>query len=351
MILAVTGHRPPKVGGYNVPNPVMTGIGDAIRADFARLTPERVLTGMALGVDQWVAWICLEMDIPFTAVLPCQDFSSRWPSHAQDEFQHLLSLASDQILVSRDNYTNGCLMERNKWLVNNCETLYAVWNGVPDGGTYSTIRYAQRQGRRVEHATISAELWEQARIAEGRAASPQQELIPRFTSGGNTVHRDRRSLTESIARTVRSVQRVGEERSLTGLFPRPRSEDEALRQMEEMSRRQQVELSRRARVNVDQEMMNLLRQYPPLPEPAPELPVRSSRAEFEHRNEMNQFEQYQVLLQNEILNGLIVPNEVIRASGARIEPPPQPVPMQKQATINTEDRTTPRRFVDIGEDD
>jgi uncharacterized phage-like protein YoqJ len=345
MILGVTGHRPPRVGGYRVPNPVMTGIGDAIRADFARLAPERVLTGMALGVDQWVAWVCLEMNIPFTAVLPCEGFSTRWPSHAQDEFQHLLSLASDQILVSREVYTPGCLMQRNKWLVNNCETLYAVWNGVPDGGTYSTIRYAQRQGRIVEHARISAELWEQARVAEGRAVAPQQELIPRH-SRQELLNRDyennRRTLTETIAETVRHLGVVGDPQRTRRRAP---PSDQALAQMEAMARRQQAVLARTAQINVDREFMDLLNQYPPIQEPS----RQSSRAEFEEREALNRIrvEDLSERFRRAITEPNSIPPEFI---DGRL-PPTSAASVQKQATINTEDRTTPRRFVDIGEDD
>jgi uncharacterized phage-like protein YoqJ len=339
MILAVTGHRPPKAGGYNVPNPVMMGIGNTIRSDFARLAPERVLTGMALGVDQWVAWVCMEMDIPFTAVIPCQNFSTRWPAHAQAEYQHLIDHAADRIFVSRDVYTPGCLMQRNKWLVNNCDTLYAVWNGVPDGGTYSTIRYAQRQGRRLEHASVPAAIWEEARVAEGRAEPAQRELIPRH-SRQELLIRDHTS--RQIAEAIRNNQMT---------IPGPRNNDLALTQMEEMSRRQQYELARRTQVTVDQDFLNLLNQYPPM-QLEPQLPRESSRAEFEQREALNRIrvedlsEQFRRAIGLEG-NAPFVPLEDIRASGSPIRPPPTPKPN----TINTENRTTPSRFVDIGEDD
>lgn len=55
MILAVTGHRPDKIGGYDRNNPLRKKLLVKIDATLARLKPERVLTGMALGVDQDVA--------------------------------------------------------------------------------------------------------------------------------------------------------------------------------------------------------------------------------------------------------------------------------------------------------
>lgn len=302
MILAVTGHRPPKVGGYNVPNPVMQSIGNAIRADFRRLEPLRVLTGMALGVDQWVAWICLEMNIPFTAVLPCRDFSSRWPERSRAEFRHLMDRARDTILVSNDMYTSGCLMQRNRWLVDNSDALYAVWNGIPEGGTYSTIRYATRVGRRVENASISMETWEQARVIEGRAAPSQQELIPRHSN------------VEAMQRSQRDIT-----------------------QLEELARRNFEEFSRRAQLQAEEPFRRQFSRNRRLPEepPAP----RANRRDFEDREYLNLYNTFD----EAVVQALQVPSEMIA--------PTPPSPVRKQATINTEDRTTPKRFVDIGEDD
>ena len=53
MILAVTGHRPPRLGGYIIPNPVATAVIQGLSKSLDSLLPTTVITGMALGTEQW----------------------------------------------------------------------------------------------------------------------------------------------------------------------------------------------------------------------------------------------------------------------------------------------------------
>ena len=46
MILAITGHRPPSIGGYNIPNPTYDKVRQAIRDKFLELKPEKIISGM-----------------------------------------------------------------------------------------------------------------------------------------------------------------------------------------------------------------------------------------------------------------------------------------------------------------
>ena len=51
MILAITGHRPNKVGGYDIPNPTYISVCQKIEKALIKIKPEKMLIGMALGVD------------------------------------------------------------------------------------------------------------------------------------------------------------------------------------------------------------------------------------------------------------------------------------------------------------
>ncbi len=53
--LGITGHRPPKIGGYHVPNPIYTRVYTAIRNRIIELRPISGVTGMAQGVDHCVS--------------------------------------------------------------------------------------------------------------------------------------------------------------------------------------------------------------------------------------------------------------------------------------------------------
>lgn len=50
--------------------------------------------------------------------------------------------------VSRE-YREGCMLERNRYLVDHAACLLAVYNGEQRGGTAMTVRYARKLGREV----------------------------------------------------------------------------------------------------------------------------------------------------------------------------------------------------------
>lgn len=50
--------------------------------------------------------------------------------------------------VSHDYY-DGCMLDRNRRLVDAADLLLAVYNGERRGGTAATVRYARKLGRRV----------------------------------------------------------------------------------------------------------------------------------------------------------------------------------------------------------
>ena len=71
MIIAFTGHRPDALGGYSADNPVKVRVKAAIRTAMTQLRSAhgddlRGISGMALGVDQWAAEVCIELKVPFT---------------------------------------------------------------------------------------------------------------------------------------------------------------------------------------------------------------------------------------------------------------------------------------------
>lgn len=177
MIVAFTGHRPDKLGGYN-PSPTQDRVRAKIRdflEDVGRHTcdcgksrwgrmsdlcycgemccgtvtyTQYVISGMALGVDQWAAEICVELGIPFTAAVPCDGHGSNWPLESQANYCDLLAKAARVHVVSPGPYAAWKLQRRNEWMVDNCELLVAVWDG-SRGGTANCVKYAQQVGRQI----------------------------------------------------------------------------------------------------------------------------------------------------------------------------------------------------------
>ncbi len=142
MILSITGHRPDKLGGYKLPNPTYIKVCQKIEQAFKELQPEKIISGMALGVDQWAAMIAYRMKIPFLAAVPFEGQETKWPAKSQEIYQLLLSKASEKVIVSSGVYSSSKLQTRNRWMVDYSDKTLAVWDGSP-GGTGNCINYAK----------------------------------------------------------------------------------------------------------------------------------------------------------------------------------------------------------------
>lgn len=110
------------------------------------------MCGMALGFDMICAEIVLELKnkyshIKLIAALPCQDQDKLWPQSQKDRYKKLLKNV-DKIRCIYDNYTDGCMIERNEYMLNNSSLVIALFNGLP-GGTQSTLLKAKKMGLNV----------------------------------------------------------------------------------------------------------------------------------------------------------------------------------------------------------
>lgn len=143
IILSVTGHRPDKLGGYRVPNPTYIHVVNGLRQAFEHYKPDGVIVGMALGVDQWAAELCLTMGIPFHAAIPFEGQESRWPGSSQAKYHWLLSRAASKHIICEGGYHPAKMHTRNAWMVDHSGLLVAAWNGT-DGGTAACVGYAQK---------------------------------------------------------------------------------------------------------------------------------------------------------------------------------------------------------------
>lgn len=148
MIAAVTGHRPEKLGGYRTPNAIWQRVMEGLDKALLEIRPDYVLVGMALGVDQWMAELCIFNQIPFVAAIPFAGFESRWPMPAQMKFRQILSKAYQTQIICEGEYAPWKMQRRNMWMVDNCQTLIAVYDG-SSGGTHNCVEYALSQRRNI----------------------------------------------------------------------------------------------------------------------------------------------------------------------------------------------------------
>lgn len=168
MIVAGTGHRPEKLGGYT--EAVATRLLDLARAVLVRHAPSKVISGMALGWDTALALAALDLGIPLVAAVPFAGQERKWPVLAQEVYRAILARA-EVVVVCEGGYAPWKLQKRNEWMVDNAQALIALWDG-SDGGTANCIRYAAPLGIRIVNVWLTWERYAFSPQAESSVPTP-----------------------------------------------------------------------------------------------------------------------------------------------------------------------------------
>ena len=108
------------------------------------------LCGMALGFDMICAETVLDFkkqygDIKIIGALPCRTQDIKWRDKDRKRYRDLLSRLDDVRCIYDEYVGAECMLERNRYMVNNSSLMIALFNGLP-GGTKSTIDYAKKNG-------------------------------------------------------------------------------------------------------------------------------------------------------------------------------------------------------------
>ena len=163
--LAGTGHRPDKLFGER-----RRAVREATKLRVERFGATKIISGMALGFDQDLAEIAIELGIPFIAAVPFTGQEDRWPWRAIVEYQRLLRQAETVAVVStpptsaRDAVHK--LHLRNQWMVEQLSralrqghraVVLAAWDGTP-GGTAHCYSLAEARGLMIDRINPDAVL-------------------------------------------------------------------------------------------------------------------------------------------------------------------------------------------------
>lgn len=144
MIYAATGHRLEVLGGEGneeVTHEKVTRFAKKILPDY-RAT--KAISGMAIGWDTAFALAALEHNVPLIAAVPFVGQESVWPQKAKDRYHDILRHAAEVHIICEGGYAGWKYHERDKWMVEKCEEMIALWNGHPKGGTAATVRYTKQ---------------------------------------------------------------------------------------------------------------------------------------------------------------------------------------------------------------
>ena len=112
------------------------------------------ISGMALGVDMICAEIVLSLkkkykNVVLECAIPCLNKEKQWwPISAQERYKKILHKADIVHYVSKEEYSNSCMNDRNKYMVEQSDVVIAVWNGKPSG-TGNTVKMAKQSGKKI----------------------------------------------------------------------------------------------------------------------------------------------------------------------------------------------------------
>lgn len=158
-----TGHRPDKLGGYDMKNPTMLKLKDklleVIEELITRENKSRFISGGALGTDIAAFW-CVHMlkkkypVIENIVAIPFKNQDKVWSDEQKYWYQRMLESADEIVNVEEvdkyktddDNpgeFSFAKMQKRNEYMVDHSQAIVAVYDG-GKGGTANCLNYARR---------------------------------------------------------------------------------------------------------------------------------------------------------------------------------------------------------------
>ena len=153
-VCCFTGHRPDKLPwGTNEWDRRCLALKEQIRLALERAYEEgyrHFISGMARGSDLYFAEGVLALrarypDVRLECARPCESQSDRWPEGVRRRYDAILERCDYETMVQH-TYDRGCMMRRNRYMVDHASRIISVYDGVPKGGTAQTLAYALRRG-------------------------------------------------------------------------------------------------------------------------------------------------------------------------------------------------------------
>lgn len=159
-----TGHRPQKLGGYDMKNPTMLKLKEKLLEVIEKLIveneSERFITGGALGADTAAFW-CVHIlkekypHINNIVAVPFENQDKKWSSEQKAWYRKMLDKADEVIKVDeKENYKDSSvpigeysvakLSRRNEYMVDHSKSIVAIYDG-SRSGTSNCLYYAQNR--------------------------------------------------------------------------------------------------------------------------------------------------------------------------------------------------------------
>jgi uncharacterized phage-like protein YoqJ len=147
-IIAATGHRPDRLGGYS--EVVLAKLMQFAQTYLKKEKPDKVISGMAQGWDTAFAMAALSLNIPLVAAIPFAGQELKWSSKDQKLYKEILAKSAEVVTVCRGTYQPWKMQARNAWMVDHCTKVAALWDGNP-GGTKNCVLYAHQKSHPIDY--------------------------------------------------------------------------------------------------------------------------------------------------------------------------------------------------------
>lgn len=148
-----TGHRPEKLpwrGDERDPRclALKERLAAAVEDAYDR-GMRHFLCGMARGADFYFCDAVLELrerrsGVTLEAVIPCEEQAARWSERERERWFSLVERCDGETMLQH-HYDKGCMLRRNRYLVDHSSMLIVVYDGML-GGTMYTLSYAMKRG-------------------------------------------------------------------------------------------------------------------------------------------------------------------------------------------------------------
>lgn len=154
MKIALTGHRPQRLFGNNLMNEQWQRVADWIKTTLLQEQCTVAYSGMAAGSDMLFALavkdikdsgICVDLDLVF----PCYGYGSKSKDKRYLAWRRDILGASNKRIFIHDEWCETADDDRDKYMVDHCDKLIAIFDGIETGGVFKTINYAKRTGKEV----------------------------------------------------------------------------------------------------------------------------------------------------------------------------------------------------------
>ncbi len=136
-------------GNRDIPESLVPVIKEKLESEIKKLAEEGFAdfyAGGALGFDTLAALsvLSLKKEYPFIKlhiIIPCNNQSRAWDAKSKQIYEKI-NAAADEVLCLSPVYFNGCMMVRNRYMVDAASVCIA-YSAKSSGGSAATLKYAK----------------------------------------------------------------------------------------------------------------------------------------------------------------------------------------------------------------